>query len=109
MRKTLVLITVLALLVASGTMPVLAAYDLASTISKSLVAIGHNQGDERLRERNNTRYPPRSSATPTPTPPCVAGTFTLTGNSGQNGSDGNIRTFVTPSGVKLHASAFSVK
>lgn len=37
---------------------------------------------------------------------CASGTFTLTGNSGLDGADGNIRVF-TAGGVNVRASAFS--
>jgi large repetitive protein len=52
---------------------------------------------------------PSPSPTPTPTPPlpCVPGTFTFSGTSATDGSDGNTRTF-TQNGVTARVNAFSI-
>src|SRR5215813_13156354 len=62
MRKTLVLITVLALLVANGMMPVLAANAIANRVSKSLVARA------APTQQALANKPPKPSPTPTPRP-----------------------------------------
>ena len=42
-------------------------------------------------------------------PTCAPGTFTLTGNTATDGSDGNIRSFTATGGTRVKVSAFSRK
>src|SRR5262245_15593131 len=84
MRKTLSVMTLLAMFLANAVTPVLASYPFA---------------------KRGLAYAPVSPP-PSPPPVCAPGTFTFTGNSSTSGTAGNIRTF-TANGVSVKASGFS--
>ncbi|HKR14151.1 MAG TPA: hypothetical protein VJT15_18955, partial [Pyrinomonadaceae bacterium] len=103
------IVTSLAFFVTNAVMPVFAAHQIVHFANQVM-----QSSSAALAPVPAPLAPPDSKSksrpkqTPTPVPPCSAGTFTFSGNSSTDGSDGNIRTFSSGS-VNVHVSAFSVK
>ncbi len=71
----------------------------------NVIVIAASTSDTTPEDQFKVRY--LDIKCPNPLPPCSAGDMKTTGNSGEDGTDGNIRTFSTGGTVSAKASAFS--
>src|SRR5262245_57962519 len=102
MRKTLSVVTMLAILLVQFVVPAFGWTDFAKNLYSKV-------SEEQSKGLLGSLLPSTLAGTPAPPPACSPGTFTFSGNSAKNGTDGIIRTFTTAGGVNVHASAWSIK
>ncbi|MEQ1765661.1 MAG: hypothetical protein ABL984_21210, partial [Pyrinomonadaceae bacterium] len=104
MRKVLTLLALYAIVLANTVAPVL-ALSSGETVGAGLI----NEFTESISTvptEENTEMAAPMTGNPGA---CAPGVFTLTGNSSGSGSNGNIRTFTSNSGVNVKVSGFSRK
>src|SRR5262245_25567085 len=101
MRKTLSIVTMLAMLLVQSVVPAFGWSDFAKALYSK---VSEQQSTGVL----GSLLPSTLMGTPAPPPPCSPGVMTLSGNSATSGAAGNIRTFSLGS-VGVKASGFSRK